>query len=73
MPFYLKRILYILFFVFISYANYATHIVGGAFDVQWFGFSRQIATCDKGKETDKRCQEVNALNRRCEVYIKRIK
>jgi len=45
----------------------------GAFDVQWFGFSRQIATCDKGKETDKRCQEVNALNRRCEVYIKRIK
>jgi outer membrane protein OmpA-like peptidoglycan-associated protein len=43
------------------------------FDVQWFGFSRPIATCDRGKETDKRCQEVNALNRRCEVYIKRIK
>lgn len=44
-----------------------------AFDVQWFGLSRPIATCDRGRETDKRCQEVNALNRRCEVYIKRIK
>ncbi len=42
------------------------------FDVQWFGFSRPIATCDRYKETDKRCQEVNALNRRCEVYLKRI-
>ena len=31
------RILYILFFLFISYSNYATHIVGGAFDIQWQG------------------------------------
>lgn len=44
----------------------------GTFSVQWFGFSRPIATCDREKETEKKCQEVNALNRRCEVYIKRI-
>lgn len=41
------------------------------FDVQWFGFSRPIATCDKRSES--KCQEINALNRRSEVYIKRIK
>ncbi len=43
------------------------------FEVQWFGFSRPIATCDKKSETDDRCQDINALNRRSEVYIKRIK
>jgi len=43
------------------------------FEVQWFGFSRPIATCNKKAETDNTCQEINALNRRSEVYIKRIK
>lgn len=43
------------------------------FEIQWFGFSRPLATCNKETETDKKCQEINALNRRCEVYIKRIK
>lgn len=42
------------------------------FEIQWFGFSRPIATCDREKETEKRCLEINALNRRSEVYIKRI-
>lgn len=43
-----------------------------AFEIQWFGYSRPIATCKK-TETDDKCQEINALNRRSEVYIKRIK
>lgn len=43
------------------------------FEVQWFGFSRPIATCDKKAEMDNKCPEINALNRRSEVYIKRIK
>ena len=44
-----------------------------AFEIQWFGFSRPIATCDREKVSEKRCLEINALNRRSEVYIKRIK
>lgn len=44
-----------------------------AFEIQWFGFTRPIATCNREMDTEKKCQEINALNRRCEVYIKRIK
>ena len=43
------------------------------FEIQWFGFSRPIASCDKQVDMDNNCQEINALNRRSEVYIKRIK
>lgn len=41
--------------------------------IQSFGFSKPIATCNKEADPNKNCENINALNRRCEVYIKRIK
>jgi len=41
------------------------------FKVRWFGFSRPLFSCNPLTDSDEKCQKVNTLNRRCEVYIKK--
>lgn len=66
----MKRILYILFFVFISYANYATHIVGGAFDVQWQGGNNYKISLKVLRDCRNGAADFNKPNIRIGVYQK---
>jgi len=64
----LKRTLYILFFIFVSYTNYATHIVGGAFDVQWQGGNNYKITLRVLRDCRSAQADFNKPNIRIGVY-----
>jgi gliding motility-associated-like protein len=67
---YLKRIIYILLFLIISYANYATHIVGGAFDVQWVGGNNYKISLKVLRDCRSGQADFNRPNIRIGVYQK---
>jgi hypothetical protein len=64
------RILYIFLFLFISYSNYATHIVGGAFDVQWQGGNNYKISLKVLRDCRNGTADFNKPNIRIGVYQK---
>lgn len=67
---YLKNFLLILLLVLISYTNYATHIVGGAFDVQWQGGNNYKISLKVLRDCRNGTADFNKPNIRIGVYQK---
>ncbi|MCF8428785.1 MAG: hypothetical protein K9G64_01525, partial [Bacteroidia bacterium] len=66
----MKRFSYILFFILISYSNYATHIVGGAFDIQWQGGNNYKISLKVLRDCRSGAADFNKPNIRIGVYQK---